>query len=114
MRGAWQQVATLVAIAPGGLVDVVVGRDLVLLWRAAEGDEVRAFQGLCPHEFARLSEGAVEEMAGDCWLRCPRHLARFRLADGACGPGWALAPLKRYAVRVEKGQVLLPDPLAPL
>lgn len=102
------------AIAPGGLADVVVGRDLVLLWRAAEGGEVRAFQGLCPHAFARLSEGVVEEKAGACWVRCPHHMARFRIEDGACGPGWALAPLRRYAVRVEGGQVMLPDPLTPL
>lgn len=109
----WQQVAELDALPPGGLADVVVGRELVLLVRDEAG-EVRAFQGLCPHEFARLAEGALEERHGSTVVRCPRHLARFRLSDGACGRGWALPPLRRYAVRVADGAVFVPDPLTPI
>lgn len=109
----WQSVAALDDIAPQGLSDVVVGRELVMLWRGADGT-VRAFQGLCPHEFARLAEGTVESDETACWVKCPRHLARFRLGDGVCGPGWVLPPLRRYAVRIAGGKVMLPDPLAPL
>lgn len=109
----WQTIAELDAIAPGGFADVVVGRELVLLVRDEAG-EVRAFQGLCPHEFARLAEGTLEEHDGATVVRCPRHLARFRLADGTCGRGWSLAPLRRYAVRIADGAVMVPDPLTPL
>jgi len=113
MSAGWQKVAELAALAPSGLADVVVGRELVVLVAVGE-DDVRAFQGLCPHEFARLAEGAVEERDGATWLRCPRHLARFRVGNGETGPGWSLPPLRRYAVRIEDGAIFLPDPLVRL
>lgn len=102
----WRRVATLSEFPESGLLDVVVGRDLVLLVR--RGADVSAFQGLCPHQFARLSEGAIE----DELIRCPHHLARFRLSDGACAGGWALPPLRRYSVRLEGAAVLLRTPLS--
>jgi 3-phenylpropionate/trans-cinnamate dioxygenase ferredoxin subunit len=105
---AWQPVAALADLPDEGLHEVAVGRHLLLLVRR-EG-EVLAVQGLCPHQFAPLVEGVLD--AGG-WLHCPRHRACFRLSDGACGPGWVLPPLKRYAVRLEDGMVLLPDPLLP-
>jgi 3-phenylpropionate/trans-cinnamate dioxygenase ferredoxin subunit len=107
-ESGWQVVAELDELPPGGLGEAAVGRQVVLLLR--RGQEVLAFQGLCPHQFARLAEGTV---TGD-WLQCPRHQARFNLTDGRCGPGWTLPPLKRYAVKLDKGKVLLPDPLLAL
>lgn len=103
----WRAVARLSEL-PEGLSDVSIGRHLVLLLR--EGDRVRAYQGLCPHQFARLADGLLIDGA----LQCPHHLARFDLEDGRCGAGWVLPPLKRYAARIEDGAVLLPDPLTPL
>lgn len=106
----WQRVAALDGLPIGGMVDVVIGRHLVLLVRTGE-TAVAAYQGLCPHEFARLAEGTVE---AEGWIRCPRHLARFKVEDGSCGRGWTLPPLRRYAVRLEDGGVWLADPIAPL
>lgn len=90
------------------MLDVQIGRRLVLL--IAQDDGVQAFQGLCPHQMARLSEG---EIIGDV-LQCPHHLAQFRLDTGDCTGGWQLPPLRRYAVRVDGDEILLPDPLTPL
>ncbi|MFC3226451.1 Rieske (2Fe-2S) protein [Marinibaculum pumilum] len=105
----WQEVATLAAFPESGLLDLAVGREVVLLLRL--DDTVQAFQGLCPHQFARLAEGR----AADGWLHCPRHRARFAVSDGHCGAGWVLPPLRRYAVQVDaEGRILLPDPLVPL
>ena len=104
----WQSVCSLGEIPPGALHEVAVGNQLVLLVRREEG--VRAFQGLCPHNFAPLSGGQLD---GDGWLTCPRHLARFHTDDGRCGAGWALPALKRYAVRIVDGDVQLRNPLAP-
>ena len=108
----WQKVATLAAFGSRNLADVVVGRELVVLVRRSTG--VEAYQGLCPHEYARLSEGRLETDDEGDWLTCSRHLARFRLGDGVCPRGWRLPPLRRYAVRVEDDAVWLADPLAPL
>lgn len=106
--GGWRAVARLDDLEDPGLLDVEAGRQLVLLVR--QGDRVRAYQGLCPHQFARLSGGTLDGER----LQCPRHLAQFRLADGVCPSGWDLPALKRYAVRVADGVVLLAEPLAPL
>lgn len=107
-ESAWQVVTSREQILEAGLRDVVIGRSVVLL--IAQADQILAFQGLCPHQLARLSEGML---VGDA-LQCPQHLARFNLSDGACTGGWQLPPLKRYAVRIDGDQVLLPDPLVAL
>ncbi|MGD1880186.1 MAG: Rieske (2Fe-2S) protein [Kiloniellaceae bacterium] len=104
----WQAVSLLDDLPVEGIGEAAAGQQRVLLVR--RGDSVAAFQGLCPHQFARLAEGRLE----DGWLQCPRHQARFSLTDGHCGPGWALPPLKRFAVKVVNGTVLLPDPLVAL
>ncbi|MEL6266665.1 MAG: Rieske (2Fe-2S) protein [Pseudomonadota bacterium] len=108
-EGGWQRVASLADLDGTGLHDVAVGRELVLLIR--QGDGVLAVQGLCPHQFARLAGGRMTE---DGLLQCPHHMARFRLTDGACAGGWSLPPLRRYAVRLDGGNIALPDPLIPL
>ena len=104
----WRAVARLSEIPDPGLTDVELGRRLVLLVR--QGQSVRAYQGLCPHQFARLAGGHLEGEE----LRCPQHMARFRLEDGVCTGGWALSALERYAVRVEGEEVQLQFPLHPL
>lgn len=106
MTRDWRTVASLADFPDSGLLDVEVEGTLVLLVK--QGEDVRAVQGLCPHAFARLAGGRVDE-AGT--LHCPRHLARFNLDDGACLSGWVVPPLKRYAVRVEDEAVLLASPL---
>jgi 3-phenylpropionate/trans-cinnamate dioxygenase ferredoxin subunit len=90
------------------LHEVVIGRSVVVLVR--RGNEVLAFQGLCPHQSARLAEGTLVGNE----LQCARHLARFRLSDGSCGAGWQLPALKRYAVRIDDDEILLADPLTPI
>ena len=107
-ENAWQVVASLEQVKAAGMHDVVIGRAVVLL--IADADQIRAVQGLCPHQRARLSEGVLAEGV----LQCPHHLARFNLDDGACTGGWQLPPLRRYAVRVDGDQVLLRDPLVAL
>ncbi len=105
----WQAVARFGELPEEGLREVAVGRALVLL--VCRAGSLQAVQALCPHQMAPLAEGHVD---AEGWLHCPRHKASFRLSDGACGPGWVLPRLRRYAVRLDGGQVLLPDPLVPL
>ena len=109
-RGAsqWRTVARLSDITETDLTDVVVDGRPVLIVR--QGDQVMAFQGTCPHQFARLSEGTIVDGA----LQCPHHLARFNLADGVCTGGWKLPPLQRYEVRTCGDDVQLTDPLRAL
>ena len=104
----WRTIAQLSDMAPKGLFDVVLDDQLILLTKTDDG--IRAFQGQCPHQFARLVGGRLV----DGQLCCPRHMAFFRLSDGACTNGWQLPPLKRYAVRVTGDAIEVPYPLEPL
>jgi len=106
MTSHWRTIAALADFPDTGLLDVEVDGTLILLVK--QGEDIRAVQGLCPHAFARLAGGRVDD-EGE--LHCPRHLARFSLDDGVCKSGWVLPPLKRYPVRVEDGAVLVPSPL---
>ncbi len=80
---------------------VMLGEDPVVLVRDVA--IVRAFAGTCPHVGAPLDKAVV----CDGRLVCPWHKAMFDLTDGAVLEPPALAPLPRYAVRVEAGIVHL-------
>jgi nitrite reductase/ring-hydroxylating ferredoxin subunit len=71
---------------------------LVALFRV--GDQVHAVGGRCPHQFADLSDGWVE----DGYVVCANHLWCFALADGSM-PGNDIIRLPVHAVRVEDGWV---------
>ena len=103
-KQSWIVVARVEDVNPGAPLEVALGDAVFILVKADEG--IIAYQGTCPHAAARLGGGRVIEG----WLRCPHHMAMFRLADGVCGKGWVLPALRRYAVKVEDGAVYLSDP----
>jgi nitrite reductase (NADH) small subunit len=72
----------------------------IAVFRQRDG-RVFAVQNRCPHREGPLSEGLV----GGGKLICPLHAWKFDLASGE-GPS-PEARLRTYAVRVEKGQILL-------
>ena len=97
----------------------VDGTDLVIVIHA--GGEIRAFQGICTHEYFELdrgfltgngSLGANGKPAGT--LTCALHLSRFDLADGEPLDPPAELPLAQYPVIVENGRVLIQVPDGPL
>jgi NADPH-dependent 2,4-dienoyl-CoA reductase/sulfur reductase-like enzyme/nitrite reductase/ring-hydroxylating ferredoxin subunit len=82
---------------------VKIGKKNILLVRV--GDQVRAFQGRCPHAGAPLADGAICNGR----LICPWHKAVFALDDGALCEPPALDPLRRYPAQVTDGQVIVDD-----
>ncbi|MDF2368641.1 Rieske (2Fe-2S) protein [Sneathiella sp.] len=102
----WQKVASVEDITADQPLEVIVEDTIVILLKV--GDAVKAYQGLCPHQFARLSLGSISKGS----LHCPHHKASFDIHDGTCGPGWQLPALREYHVRVEAGMVSLAHPLA--
>lgn len=69
------------------------------------GDELRAYQGKCPHAGAPLAEGALCNGR----LICPWHKAAFRIEDGALCEPPALDSLTRYPLEVREGEVWVDD-----
>jgi 3-phenylpropionate/trans-cinnamate dioxygenase ferredoxin subunit len=63
--------------------------------------EFHAFEDVCTHAFAYLSEGGME---GDK-IRCPLHGARFDVRTGKPRSLPAVKPVPKHEVRVEDGHV---------
>jgi 3-phenylpropionate/trans-cinnamate dioxygenase ferredoxin component len=72
--------------------------------------ELRAFQGICSHEYFELDKGFLT--AGS--LTCALHLSRFDLESGDALDPPAELPLVRYPVVVEDGRVSIEVPEGPL
>jgi 3-phenylpropionate/trans-cinnamate dioxygenase ferredoxin subunit len=95
------RVASISELPVGGLLGVNVAGDRLVLARTESG--VRAFQGICTHQYAVLAEGEIEK--GVLW--CPYHGAGFDVDTGepVCLP--ATEPLRRYEVRVDGEEILV-------
>ena len=65
------------------------------------GGTLHAIEDVCPHAFARLSEGHVEGEE----VECPLHAALFHVPTGECRRGPADRDLETYEVKVEDGSV---------
>jgi 3-phenylpropionate/trans-cinnamate dioxygenase ferredoxin subunit len=86
----------------------VGGTDPVIVVNV-DGD-VRAFQGICSHEYFELDRGFLTRGS----LTCALHLSRFDLATGEPLDPPADLPLARYPVVIEGGRILLEVPDGPL
>lgn len=74
-----------------------------------DGD-VRAFQGICSHEYFELDRGFLTRGS----LTCALHLSRFDLDSGDALDPPAELPIVRYPVVIEDGRVLIEVPDGPL
>ncbi len=101
------------------LMAFVDGTDQVVVVHT--GGEIRAFQGICTHEYFELdkgfltgggSPGANGAAAGT--LTCALHLSRFDLATGEALDPPAEVPLAAYPVVIEGGRILIEVPEGPL
>jgi 3-phenylpropionate/trans-cinnamate dioxygenase ferredoxin subunit len=97
----------------------VDGTDQVIVVHT--GGVVRAYQGICTHEYFELDKGFLTAggspgpngvPAGT--LTCALHLSRFDLADGEALDPPAELPLARYDVIIEDGRVLIEVPEGPI
>lgn len=85
------------------------------------GGEIRAFQGICTHEYFELDKGFLTaggsigsngRPAGT--LTCALHLSRFDLADGEALDPPAEIPLAMYPVVIEGDRVFIEVAEGPL
>lgn len=61
--------------------------------------EFHAFEDMCTHQFAYLSEGEFEGRE----IKCPRHGAKFDVKTGQAKSLPALKPVPKHEVKVEDG-----------
>lgn len=96
---AWHRVAALADLREGEPFAAEHGSIQLALCRV-EGS-VYAFEDICPHAYALLSQGFVE--GGE--IECPLHGARFEMATGRCLALPADKDLRTFPVRVEGDDV---------
>lgn len=79
----------------------VDGTDQVIVVHT--GGEIRAYQGICTHEYFELDKGFLTGSS----LTCALHLSRFDLGTGEALDPPAEAPLAMYSVSVKDGRVVI-------
>jgi 3-phenylpropionate/trans-cinnamate dioxygenase ferredoxin subunit len=97
----------------------VDGTDQVVVVHA--NGTIRAFQGICTHEYFELDKGFLTGGGGPGadgrpagTLTCALHLSRFDLATGDALDPPAELPLASYPVIVEDGRISIEIPDGPL
>ena len=101
-------VAALEEVPPGTLRMVQVDATDILLVNL--DGMVRAYQGICSHEYFELDKGFL---TGDS-LTCALHLSRFDLFTGDALDPPAELPLAMYPVEINGGRILLELPEGPI
>ena len=94
---SFHTVATLDELPDGEMRQVVVGGDLVGLYRV--GDDVYAIHDICTHEEAYLTDGEFEPEVLE--VECPLHGSRFNVESGEVRILPATRPVATYEVKVE-------------
>ncbi|RON18798.1 apoptosis inducing factor family protein [Pseudomonas frederiksbergensis] len=84
-------------------LEVRIDKTKIVLLRF--GDQLRAYQGKCPHAGAPLAKGALCEGR----LICPWHKAAYRLEDGALCEPPSLDSLRRYPLEIRDDEVWVDD-----
>ena len=97
------QVARFADLPQDRATQIKIGDKKIALIRI--DDQIRAYQGECPHAGAPLAKGAICNGK----LICPWHKAAFAIADGSLCEPPALDSLRRYPARVVDGQVVIDD-----
>jgi len=106
MSDRFHDVMAVSDLEAGKMHPVSIGELALVLVR--DDEEVRAFEGKCPHKGAPMEQGALcRSVHGEDVLVCPWHKAVFSALDGALLEPLALDPLKRYRVEVRDGRVLV-------
>jgi len=79
-KEVWYPVAYLEDLAKTKPMTFTLLEQNLVIWWDAQGHTWRAFQDVCPHRLAPLSEGRINEQG---WLECPYHGWQFS-GEGHC------------------------------
>ena len=99
MPDEFHELAPADEVGPGEVKQYILEGRYVALCNV-EG-ELYAFEDVCTHQFAHLSEGGLE--GGQ--IKCPLHGAKFDVKTGAAKGLPAVKPVPTHTLKVEHGQV---------
>ena len=98
-RMAWQALADEAAIQEEEALGVQIGSHDIAICRL--DGQIYAIHNICTHQYARLSDGYIE----DGCIECPLHQGRFEIKTGAACGAPVSGTLRVYPVKVEEGKV---------
>lgn len=101
MSQRWHVVASVDDVGEDTPVAAEIGDVEIAVFKVE--DAYVATQGVCPHAYALLADGFVE----DGVVECPLHRATFEIVSGKCLGPPAEEDLDVYPVRVEDGKILV-------
>jgi nitrite reductase/ring-hydroxylating ferredoxin subunit len=96
----WVDICALEAIPEGEMHNFKKDEKWIVVYRVA--GQFYATDNVCPHEFALLSEGWLENGI----IECPLHGALFDIKTGNVIRGPAACGIRTYPVRIEAGRIL--------
>ena len=103
--GDWVRAAAKADVAEGFCLGVRIGDKDVAIYHLP-GGEFHATGNVCPHEFALLSDGWLE----DGCIECPLHAAQFDVRTGKVLSGPAEADIAVYPIKAEGDDLLVQLP----
>lgn len=99
MVGEYHRIAFSADLAPGEVKQYRVEDRPVALCNV--DGEFHAFEDICTHQFAHLSEGKLSGWE----IECPLHGAKFDIRSGAAKTLPAVKPVPKHQVKVADGHV---------
>jgi len=100
----WHEALSLDELWEDEMLDIEIGDEIILLVHA-EGGEIRAYQGVCPHQEILLADGEFEENI----ITCTAHHWQFNALTGE-GVNPKGCKLFQYPVRVENDTIYVGIP----
>ena len=101
MSGEWHKIASASEIEEDEPKGVEIGGKHIAVCKL--GEAFHATDNVCPHAFALLSDGFVEDGA----IECPLHGARFDIVTGKVLAEPAEDDIATYEVKLEGGDILV-------
>lgn len=105
MAEQWVRVAATADVAEGAVIAVKLGDREVAVYHLP-GDEFRATDNVCSHEYAQLHEGWLEN--GE--IECPLHAGKFDVRTGKATAAPCDVALQVFEVKVDGADLLLKMP----
>jgi NAD(P)H-dependent nitrite reductase small subunit len=101
MSGEWHKAGSASEITEDEPMGIEIGGKHIAVFKL--GDTFHATDNVCPHAFALLSDGFVEDGA----VECPLHAAKFDIITGKCLAEPAEDDLATYEVKLEGGMIMV-------
>ena len=103
MSDDWTKVANAADVPEDGTLLVQLGAEPVCLYNLS--GTIFATHDTCTHGQASLADGFIEGEE----IECPLHQGRFHIATGKAVGIPCIDDVRRYAVKIENGAVLIKD-----